>query len=88
MLWVVIKSKWANWTLAFAGFLYVVSGIVLLCWLTLDTWGAAGLLDRGLQVMLLVVVTVGLWLAVNSLRNRGVRMPRLRVGLRQHAAIP
>lgn len=78
MLWIRIKSKWANLALTVAGIVYAVAGATLLVWLTVDIWGAASRLDHLFQAMLAGIVALGLWMAANSLRNLGFRPGRAR----------
>lgn len=83
MIWVQIRSKAANRVLAGLGVVYAVAAVVLAAWLIKDTWGAAGLLDRLLEVVLVGVALVGIWFVANALHNLGVTMPR-----RSHARKP
>lgn len=76
MLWIAIKSRWANLTVSATGVFYAVAAVALLVWLTVDTWGTASRLDHLLQVMLLGIVAVAVWMVANSFRN---------LRLRQHA---
>jgi hypothetical protein len=64
-----VRSRIGNMVLAAAGVLYAVSAAVLLVWLTIDVWGAAGRIDQLMQIGLLVAGACGVWLFFNSRAN-------------------
>ena len=62
MFRVRILSRTGNRVLALAGALYAVAGVLLLVWFVIVSWGAASLVDRAMQVMLLGAIVMGVWL--------------------------
>jgi membrane protein DedA with SNARE-associated domain len=61
MFRVRILSRTGNRVLALAGAMYAVAGVVLLGWFLIDSWGAASLVDRAMQVLLLGTIVMGVW---------------------------
>lgn len=61
MVRVTIHSRTGNRVLAIAGALYAIAGVALFGWFVVDTWGAASLIDRALQMLLVGAIVVGLW---------------------------
>ena len=56
---VALQSRAGNVIIAALGIVYAVSAVVLLAYYVTDTWGAAGLVDRALQLALLVAALAG-----------------------------
>ena len=61
MVRVTIHSRAGNRVLEVAGAIYALMGIVLFGWFVVDSWGAASLIDRGLQFLLVTAIILGLW---------------------------
>jgi hypothetical protein len=77
MLRVAIHSRRGNAVLGFLGVVYAVAAIVLLAWHVFDTWDAAGMMDRLIQMVLLATLVAGLWFARIAFANLGVH-PEIR----------
>lgn len=69
MIRVTIRSRTGNTILGFLGVLYAVSAVALLVWHGMQTRDAAGLIDRAIQVMLVLTVIVGLWFVLTARAN-------------------
>ena len=61
MVRVTIHSRTGNRALAVAGAIYAIAGIALFTWFVVDTWGAASVTDRAMQLLLLVAIALGIW---------------------------
>jgi hypothetical protein len=61
MVRVTIHSRTGNRVLAIAGAIYAIAGIGLFAWFVVNTWGAASIIDRAMQVMLLGAIALGVW---------------------------
>ena len=72
MMRVCIHSRRGNLILGFLGFIYAVSGTVLLTWLVIDVWLAASFRDRILQLGLLGAAVCGVWFLLSALHNLGI----------------
>jgi uncharacterized membrane protein HdeD (DUF308 family) len=69
MLRVRIRSRAGNRLLAVAGALYAIAGLALLIWFVVESWGAASIIDRGLQFILAGAVVIGLWFVYIARQN-------------------
>ena len=76
MLRVSIHSRRGNAILGFLGIVYAVAAAMLLVWHLTQTWGAAGLVDRAIQVMLVVTILAGIWFLTIAARNLGIKIGR------------
>ena len=74
----VIRSRSGNVVLAALGVTYAVSALVVLGWFLVDSWAAAAVLDRALQVCLAASAVCGVWFIVTALDNLGVPPPWFR----------
>lgn len=54
-----IESRWGNRLICTLGALFAAASIALLLYYVVSAWGAASLIDRALQICLLVAVVVG-----------------------------
>lgn len=72
---IVIRSRSGNVVLAALGVTYVVSALVVLVWFVVDSWSAAAILDRALQLCLAASAACGIWFIVTALENLGVSGP-------------
>ncbi|MGZ5494935.1 MAG: hypothetical protein ACXWHG_15120 [Thermoanaerobaculia bacterium] len=61
MVRVTIYSRTGNRVLAVAGVLYAIAGISLFGWYVVDTWNAASMIDRALQMVLIGAIVTGAW---------------------------
>lgn len=68
-----VRSRTGNAVLGVIGFVYLILAIVLLAWDLIDTWGAAGMTDRALQVALIMAVLVSIFFILTALQNLGLR---------------
>jgi hypothetical protein len=82
---VELHSRAGNVVVAGLGIVYAVAATMLLIYYVVDTWGAAGFVDRALQVALLfAAIAGGLFVAIGwSNLRRGVTARR---GPRHHPA--
>jgi hypothetical protein len=74
----VIRSRSGNVVLAALGVTYAVSAFVVLVWFVVDSWAAAAILDRALQLCLAASAACGIWFIVTALENLGVSGPLFR----------
>ena len=70
-----IRSRSGNVVLAVLGVIYAVSALVVLIWFVVDSWAAAAILDRALQLCLAASAACGIWFIVTALQNLGVHGP-------------
>ena len=62
---VTLQSRAGNLVIAALGVVYAISASILLIYYVVDTWGAAALVDRALQLALLfAAVAGGLFVAI------------------------
>ena len=73
MLRVRIRSRVGNIVLGTLGVLYVIAGAVLLAWSIVQTWDAASLMDRALQIILIAAIAAGLWFTAMARVNLNER---------------
>lgn len=71
----VIRSRSGNVVLAALGVTYAVSALVVLIWFVVDSWAAAAVLDRALQICLAASAACGIWFIVTALENLGIHGP-------------
>ena len=74
----VIRSRSGNVVLAALGVTYAISALVVLVWFVMDSWSAAAILDRALQLCLAASAACGIWFIVTALGNLGVSGPTFR----------
>ncbi len=72
---VVIRSRIGNMSLALLGVTFTIASSVLLVYYIISNWGANSLVDRALQLMLLVGAVIGV-LFVNIGRANLREQPR------------
>ena len=66
-----VQSRRGNLLIGVLGLVYTVSAVVLLITYVAQTWNAAGLIDRAMQMVLVGAVLTGCWfmlIAARSLR--------------------
>lgn len=73
MMRLPVRSRSGNLMLAVLGAIYAVGAIVVLAWLVIDGGNALAMIDRILQLALLVAAACGVWFIVNALENLGLR---------------
>ena len=71
---VEIRSKRGNVAIGVLGTVYAISGFVLLIVHLAQTWGAASLTDRGIQVLLILVIALSIWFIQIAARGLGVHL--------------
>ena len=74
---VKIDSRRGNLVLAALGTLYVLTAPAVLIWFVVDTWRAATMIDRALQLSLIVSTICGAWFLATALSNLGVDASRM-----------
>lgn len=83
---VEIHSRRGNVVIGFVGVLYALSGLALLSLHIMQTFGAASLLDRAIQLLLLTVIGVSAWFMSIAARGLQIRLRRLPLHHRAGAA--
>ena len=73
-----LRSRTGSIVIGILGITYAVAGAALLVLYVVDTWGAASLTDRALQIMLLGVVLVAAWFIFIAADNLGIPLTRRR----------
>ena len=73
---VEIHSRRGNVAIGALGFVYAVSGLTLFIVHFMQTWGAASLTDRAVQVVLAGVIALSVWLVLIAARGLGIRPVR------------
>lgn len=68
-----VRSRAGNAVLGVLGAFYVISGVALFAYDLVQTWGAAGIIDRIVQAALLASAVAGLFFIVTALQNLGLR---------------
>ncbi len=84
MLRVTIHSRRGNAVLGFLGVVYSITAVVLLVWHVRQTWGAAGMIDRVMQLMLIGTAVTGVWFVAIAAQNLGWRRHHSRA-VRRHS---
>jgi hypothetical protein len=74
MLRVSIHSRRGNAVLGFLGVVYAIAAVVLLAWHLAQTWGAAGTIDRAIQVILVGTLLMGVWFVRIAIANLGMHV--------------
>jgi hypothetical protein len=69
-----VRSRVGNTVLGGVGVFYVCAAIGLLAFHVVQTWGAAGLIDRALQFVLVSCAAVGLLYIITAVQNLGFRL--------------
>lgn len=78
---VEIHSRTGNAVLGVLGVLYLLAAAALLVYDIVETWGAASLTDRAIQILLILSAAAGAYFVLNASRNLSLR-------LRRHEAPP
>ncbi|MGZ8711398.1 MAG: hypothetical protein ACXW28_14350 [Thermoanaerobaculia bacterium] len=73
---VEIHSKRGNVAIGVLGVVYAISGFVLFIVHFVQTWGAASLTDRAIQILLIGVIALSIWLVQIAARGLGVHFWR------------
>lgn len=79
MLRVLVRSRIGNLVLLTFGVLYTVGGFVVVALLMIEVWQGATVVDRILQVALLLATMCGVWLLSIAMQNLGIRAGRRRM---------
>ena len=72
MLRISVHSRIGNFALIALGAVYALTGLALFVRFVIEARDAAALLDRLMQLSLLVAVIAGVWFVFNALANLGV----------------
>ena len=67
-----VRSRRGNAVLGVLGVLYLVSAVVLFVYDLVQTWGAASILDRLVQVALIASAIAGAYFMLIALRHFGL----------------
>ena len=81
---VEIHSKRGNVAIGVLGVVDAISGFVLFAVHFVQTWGAASLTDRAIQILLAGVIVLSLWFVQIAARGLGLHLRR--TGTRAHSA--
>ncbi len=68
-----VRSRTGNAVLGVLGVVYLISALALLAYDLMQTWGAAGMIDRAVQVALVVSALAGGFFILTAMRNLGLR---------------
>lgn len=68
---IVIRSRRGNLVLGFLGAIYTLFAVAVFLWYLIDTWAAASLMDRLLQLMILGGLIVAVWFVSIAAANLG-----------------
>ncbi len=71
-----VRSRIGNTALGILGVVYVCAAVALFAYHLMQTWGAAGLIDRAIQVVLLGSAALGWLFIVTAVQNLGLRLHR------------
>ncbi len=74
MLHIPIRSRFGNAVLGVLGALYFVSAAATLIYYLVTNWGANGMIDRVLQLALLVSALAGLFFVFVAADNLGIKL--------------
>ncbi len=77
---VVVRSRSGNVVLTVVGAIYTLGAVVALVAFAIDVWHAAGLIDRALQIGLMIAAAGGVWFLLTGLRGMGkdLHLPHFR----------
>ena len=73
-----LRSRIGSIILGILGLTYAITATVLLILYVVDTWGAASLTDRALQVVLAGAVLVAAWFMTIAANSLGISLSRRR----------
>ena len=73
---VEIHSRRGNVAIGVLGIVYAFSGLTLFTVHFMQTWGAASLTDRAIQILLLGVIVLSAWFVAIAARGLGIRHAR------------
>jgi hypothetical protein len=68
-----VRSRTGNAVLGVLGGLYLFSAVALLAYDLMQTWDAASMIDRAMQVLLIISALVSLFFIFTALQNLGLR---------------
>lgn len=85
-MWFEVRSRSGNAILGGLGVVYLVAALVLLVLHVVQTWGAASMLDRVVQAVLVLSAAAGMLFVSISARNLGFRLLRRASPLHQEGA--
>lgn len=71
---VQVRSRTGNVILGILGVVYFFAALALLVYDVIQTWGAASLVDRGVQGVLVISALAGIFFALIASRNLGLRV--------------
>ena len=85
---VEIRSRAGNVVVGILGVGYAVAAVVLLTVHLVQTWEAASLVDRAIQLLLVGVLVAAIWFVVIAARGLGVALrPRSARGAKTASAL-
>ena len=73
---VEIRSRRWNIVIGALGVVYAIAALVLLSVHIVQTWGAASLIDRAIQIALVTAVAVSIWFILIAARGLGIQLRR------------
>ena len=68
-----VRSRAGNAVLAVLGVFYLISAVALFAYDLVQTWGAASMMDRAVQLALIISAIAGVMFILIARRNFGVR---------------
>lgn len=74
-MWIEVRSRTGNAVLGVLGVLYLVSAAALFVYDLVQTWGAAGVMDRLVQAALIIAAMAGLLFILVASRHFGLLRP-------------
>ena len=81
-----LQSRVGNVVIAVLGVIYAISASSLLVFYLIDTWGAAGLIDRVLQLALVGAAAAGVLFVAIGAQNLGFSLTARRRNAHDHRA--
>jgi hypothetical protein len=73
---VEIRSRRWNFVIGALGVVYAITALVLLIFHLVQTWGAVSLIDRAIQIALVMAVAVSIWFILVAARGLGIQLHR------------
>jgi hypothetical protein len=76
MLRIPVQSRKGNFALIVLGTVYSLGALAVLVLLIADVQNAAGILDRLMEMVLVISALCGIWFVAGALQNLGVHVHR------------
>jgi len=80
-----LRSRTGSIVVGILGVVYAVAAAAILVLYVVETWAAASLIDRALQLALAGVIVISAWFMIIAARSLGIPLSRRR-GARPHRA--